>query len=285
MVLSSLLKNGVFIMLSSCLFFAAFDSLLKYLSDIFTIGQLAFVRFGLGSVLMLPSLFKQRLWLNRQDLFYLILRGVLGALAFYAMIRAFQTGTLSVSMVLFYTNPLWALFLGALFLKERLTGERIACILTAVSGVVMLVNPWAGGIAYGHMYALAAGFLIGGVAVIIRHLRARHDSQVIYAFQCFVGTLFSIPFLAGQVRLPGLPDGATLLAAAVFGLIAQIVMNHGFRYIRAAEGATLMMVEAVFTAMVGIILLHEPLTPVFFAGTVMILGSGIYLGLRSGRRG
>jgi drug/metabolite transporter (DMT)-like permease len=43
------------------------------------------------------------------------------------------------------------------------------------------------------------------------------------------------------------------------------------------------MIEAVLTAFVGILIFHEPLTLAFLVGTVMILGSGIYLGLRTGR--
>ncbi len=43
-----------------------------------------------------------------------------------------------------------------------------------------------------------------------------------------------------------------------------------------------MMTEAILTAIVGITLFHEPFTFTFVVGAVMILGSGIYLGLRTG---
>jgi drug/metabolite transporter (DMT)-like permease len=43
------------------------------------------------------------------------------------------------------------------------------------------------------------------------------------------------------------------------------------------------MFEAVLTAALGIVLFQEPFSLRFVVGTVMILGSGIYLGLRTGR--
>ena len=73
------------------------------------------------------------------------------------------------------------------------------------------------------------------------------------------------------------------MVAAAFGLLAQVMMNYGFRFIRAPEGGTLTMFEAVLTAALGIILFQEPFSAGFVLGTVMILGSGIYLGLRTGR--
>jgi drug/metabolite transporter (DMT)-like permease len=275
--------NGLLIMLEACVFFTVFDSLTKYLVDSFTMGEIAFVRFGFGALVMFPSLLQQRFRINRRDFFYLVLRGLLGAGAFYLTILAFQIGALSVTMVLFFTNPLWALLMGALFLKESITWERMICVVAAIFGIAMLINPWGEGIAFSHFYGLAAGMMGGANSVLTRYLRARHNSRVIYAFQCFVGTLFSIPFAIGHTHMPELTNGMILLIAAVFGLLGQVTMNHGFRFIRAAEGSTLLMVEAIFTAMVGIIIFHEPLSFTFVAGTVMILGSGIYLGLRTGK--
>lgn len=275
--------NGILIMMEACVFFTVFDSLTKYLVDSFTMGEIAFVRFSFGALVMFPSLLQQRFRINRRDFFYLVLRGLLGAGVFYSTILAFQIGALSVTMVLFFTNPLWALLMGALFLKESITWERMICVVAAIFGIAMLINPWGEGIAFSHFYGLAAGMMGGANSVLTRYLRARHNSRVIYAFQCFVGTLFSIPFAIGHAPIPELTNGMILFIAAVFGLLGQVTMNHGFRFIRAAEGSTLVMVEAILTAMVGIIIFHEPLSFTFVAGTVMVLGSGIYLGLRTGK--
>ncbi len=62
-------------------------------------------------------------------------------------------------------------------------------------------------------------------------------------------------------------------------------MNYGFRFVRAAEGATLIMTEAVFTAAIGIALFRDPLTARFITGAVLILTSGVYLGLHREKEG
>ncbi|MDD1673203.1 MAG: DMT family transporter [Methanomicrobiales archaeon] len=138
-------------------------------------------------------------------------------------------------------------------------------------------------IAFGHLYGLAAGMMGGANTVLTRYLRIRHSSRLIYAFQCLVGTLCCIPLVTGTVQLPGFSLGMLLLLAAVFGLLGQVTMNHGFRYIRAPEGGTLVMFEAILTSALGILMFQEPFFLRFVLGSVMILGSGIYLGLREGR--
>ncbi len=201
-VSSVFLDNGIAIMLEACFFWAVTDSLTKYLVSSFTMGEIAFVRFSFGAVMMFPSLVQQRLGIRRKDFFLLLLRGSLGAGVFYLTLLGFQSGALSVTMVLFYTCPLWALFMGALFLKEHLTGERILCVVMAIIGIALLMNPWGEGIALSHLYGLAAGIMGGASVVMTRHLRIRHGSRLIYAFQCIVGTLVSIPLITGRVRMP-----------------------------------------------------------------------------------
>jgi len=97
-----------------------------------------------------------------------------------------------------------------------------------------------------------------------------------------VGTLFSLFFIVGTTHLPPWADGSLLLVAAIFGLLGQVAMNHGLRFIRAAEGSTLMMAEVILPTLTGILLFEEPFTFTFVVGTLTILGSGIYLGLKTG---
>ncbi len=155
--------------------------------------------------------------------------------------------------------------------------------MTAIFGITILVNPLGKGFALSHLYGLGAGILGGLNNVLARHLRARNSARVIYAFQCITGSLFSLPLIVHNLHAPELTQGGVLVIAAAFGLLGQVTMNHGFRFIRAPEGGTLVMFEAILTAALGIVLFREPFSFGFVVGTVMILGSGIYLGLRTGR--
>ncbi len=284
-LISRLTTNGVVILIGACCFFAVSNILVKHVIGSFSTGEIALARFGIGALILSPLLVYQRISLGKQDLFFLTLRSLSGALTFYALVLALKHSSLSVTVMLLFTSPIWALLLGASFLKERLTLGRIGGIIVAFTGIWILINPWSTGITVGHLYGLTAGVFSGTNFVLTRYLRIRHDARLIYTFQCYVGTLVSIPLLAGNIQVPALTEGLLLLLlVAVFSLLAQIIMAYGLRFIYAAEGATLMMAEAVFTAIAGLFLFKEALTIQFTLGAIMILGSGIYLGLRTGRK-
>jgi len=276
-------ENGIVIMLAASVFFAVFDVLAKYLTSSFPVAEIAIARFAFGLLMTFHTLFNEKSWLEKRDFFLLILRGLSGIGTFYLTLLAFELDTLSVTMILFFTSPLWSLLLSAYFLDESLTWERIACVVIAIFGITILVNPLGKGIALSHLYGLGAGILGGLNNVLARHLRARNSARVIYAFQCMIGTFFSLPLVVYTLHVPELTQGGVLLVAAAFGLLGQVTMNYGFRFIRAPEGGTLMMFEAVLTAALGIILFREPFSLGFALGMGMILGSGIYLGLRTGK--
>lgn len=77
-VIGGLAHNGVLIMLSASGFYAVFDSLNKYLTGIFTPSEIAFARFGLGALVMFPSLLQQTLWRDRRETAYLVVEGSWG---------------------------------------------------------------------------------------------------------------------------------------------------------------------------------------------------------------
>ncbi len=284
-IISRLTTNGTVILIGACCLFAVSNSLVKQVTGSFSTGEIAFARFGIGALILSPLLLYQKISLDKRDLFFLTLRGLSGVLTFYAFVLALKHSSLSVAVMLLFTSPVWALLLGASFLKERLTLERIGGIIIAFSGIWILINPSSTGIEIGHLYGLTAGIFSGMNFVLTRYLRIRHNAPLIYTFQCYVGTIASIPFLVGNIQTIELTEGLLfLLFVAVFGLLAQITMAYGLRFIYAAEGATLMMAEAVFTATAGFFLFKEVLTLQFTFGTIMILGSGIYLGLRTGRK-
>ncbi len=271
-------------MLGACLFFSVFDALIKVLSNTYSLGELGVARFGFGLLVTFPVLIRQKLRLNRRDLFLLILRGLLGIGVFFAVIQAFRVSSFSVTMILFYTSPIWALFMGSYFLKERLFWNMSVAIAVSIVGIVILTGGWSGDIEIGHLYGLLAGVMVGGNSVVTRHLRFRHDSTTIYAFQCLIGTLCSFPLIVRDIHLPSFGKGILLLIAVTFGLLSQITMNYGYKFVRAAEGATLMMAEAVFAALVGIMIFQETFNLQFLFGALMIMGSGVYIGLFSNRR-
>jgi drug/metabolite transporter (DMT)-like permease len=91
-----------------------------------------------------------------------------------------------------------------------------------------------------------------------------------------MGTLATLPFCLTHPVMPQTAVEWTM----IFGIIAtsvaaQLLMNQGFFFCKGFEGAAYMSSETLFTAMVGIVFLMEPVSWHLFAGALLIVGAGL----------
>jgi drug/metabolite transporter (DMT)-like permease len=279
MLSSDLFDNvkGPVVLFGAALFFAIFDAMLNYLSHNIPSGEIILSRFLVGLIISAPALIRYIHNLDGRSLILLIARGVVGGVAIFSLLQAFRLGTLSGSMVLLSTHPIWALVLSALLLREPLTRQRVAGVLAAFLGAVLVINPWQEGISAGDLLGLAAGAFSGTAMVITRHLRARFDTFVIYGFHCIVGAAMSIPLVVHDPVVPQARIIILLFVVSLLGLVGQLGMTYGLRYVRAAEGAVIIMTESIVAVCLGVLLFHETIGLNFLAGAAMILGSGVAL--------
>jgi len=62
-----------------------------------------------------------------------------------------------------------------------------------------------------------------------------------------------------------------------FSLAGQLLMNQGFLYCKSWEGGLFLTSEVIFTTLVGIVFLYDPVTWRFWAGSLLIIGSVMLL--------
>ena len=68
-------------------------------------------------------------------------RGLFGTMAFYFELIAIYLMPISIAIVLYFTNPIFASIFSFIFLKEKLSIFDIIGILVSMIGVVIISNP------------------------------------------------------------------------------------------------------------------------------------------------
>ena len=71
----------------------------------------------------------------------LFFRGLFGTLAFYFEIIAIYLMPISLAIVLYFTNPIFASLLSYLFIGERLSKFDIIGMFVSLIGVIIISNP------------------------------------------------------------------------------------------------------------------------------------------------
>ncbi len=274
--------TGPALMLGSALMFAVMDCVIKIISPSFRIWDIAFYRFGLGIVILLAIYGGRQSLIKGANPGLLILRGVLGSLAFLLIIGAIRLIPISTAMVLFFSYPAFTALFSPLIYREKITRSEIICIAAAVLGIVVLFDFRFDGAWLGHVLAVAGAVFAGLAVTIIKKLRENHRTGVVYMYFCILGACISFPAFIMQPRLPeSWNDGAMMAIIVVASVIGQLLMTKGFRYCKSWEGGVLMTTELIFTSLLGILFLQEQVTWRFWAGGLLILGSVIALQLSS----
>lgn len=98
---------------------------------------IAAVALGTWAIFSKTLTLKSQKWIHFR---WVILSGVFFFLHLWTYKYASKTTTVSNTMILFASNPLWASVGGAFFFQERITGRLIISYLLAVLGIYILVH-------------------------------------------------------------------------------------------------------------------------------------------------
>jgi len=273
-----LLATGLGLMLLSAFIFSLYDVLAKHLTVYFPVTEIALFRFALGGLILWPILSLRGVRLRGNQTWILILRGLCGTLSFFCLLKSLTLIPLSTTMVLFYTFPVFVVLFSTLLFRTRIEMGEVLLIGLGLLGAYILIDPNFHSLNPGYLFALLASAIGGMATVMVHKARERNGPLIIYFYFCLMGTLLSLPCIQ-EFRVPNANQAIVLILASIVVMVAQILMNQGFRYCRAAEGSLILMSEIIFAAIGGFLVFKDPMTPRFLLGALLIIGSGLGLNL------
>ncbi len=235
--------------------------------------------------------------LSRKDLILGLLSGILLAIHFATWITSLEYTTITNSVVLVSTSPLWVAILAPIFLKEKLTKNIIfGMILTLIGGTIIGFGQgciWDGGITCasrtqiglaeaekGNFLALAGAWAIAGYLLIGRNLRAKMN-LIPYIFLVYgMGAIVMLVILmaTGNTLFGYSPiTYFWLLLIAIFPqLIGHSTYNWALRYLPVALVSVTTLGEPIASSILAFLILKEVPTTLQIVGGILIL-AGIYV--------
>lgn len=270
----------------------------------------AVYRMALATLILAPFGLKRSIveirGLQRRQIFGLLLSGVFLALHFAAWITSLEYTSITSSVVLVTTTPLWVAIFSPMFLGEKLRREvwlglglamlggaivafRDVCAITAGSLTCEPIQGLVEGRALlGNGLALFGAFMAAGYMISGRRIRP-HFSLVSYAFTVYgiAAVLLMVIVLAGRYSIIDYP-AKTFLWFLLLAIIPQILghssFNWALKYVPAAFVSLALLGEPVGTTVLAVLILREAPAALEIGGGVMIL-AGIYLASRAKSNG
>jgi drug/metabolite transporter (DMT)-like permease len=281
-------RRAVLALLGATLLFALAAACVKALEGGVPLAQLVLFRSLFALPFLLPLLRQAGGWralATRHPVSHALrtlfgLTGMAGAFYGYAHLPLASVSALGFTMPLFLVLLAWPL------LGERVGVARGMAALAGFGGVLLMLMPFGDGAAPGPVLAVLGGALGWALAMItIRRMGEAGEPNVAIVLWFALGSAL----IAGVLSLPGWiwPEPRQwLLLLAVGGIsaLAQLLMTEAYRRGETTLLAPFEYAGIVWTTALGLLLWNEWPDGWDAAGIAVLIGAGLLLWRREGRR-
>lgn len=275
------LLRGIGWMLLTGFCFVGVTGIVRYLGSDMPAIEAAFIRYAAGTVMIAPMLVRTfRAGLDRDVTRLFALRGLVHGLGvilwFYAMARIPIAEVTAIG----YSSPIYVTVLAAIFLGERMHLRRIAAIVAAFVGVLLILRPGISEISSGHLAQLGAAPLFAVSYILAKQLSGRADPSAIVAMLSIGCTIVLLPGAIAQWRQPTWEEVGWLTLTAAIATTGHYTMTRAYRAAPITVTQPVTFLQLVWAALLGIALFGEPVNPFVILGGAVIIASATYISHR-----
>jgi drug/metabolite transporter (DMT)-like permease len=277
-------RNGILLMLLAILMFTAMDALAKGLVARYPTAQVVWVRF-LGQLVIVALILNLRLPVYARTKMprLHVLRAFfqLGATGFFFL--SLNYIGLAEATALTDLNPVLITLGAALFLGERLGPRRIAGVLAAMIGAMVIIRPGLSVFTPAALLPLCCAVSYAAAALLTRKVGTSESAWTAMIWGPAVGTValtLAAPFYWQPFALDDLPLLAVL---AALGTGAQLCMIRSFSITEASVVAPFGYVGILLATLWGIVLYDEWPDALTLLGAAIIVAAGLYVWHRETR--
>lgn len=287
-MVSKRVKQAIFALIIANLIWGAAPPIFKLaLTDIHPY-TLAFLRFFLASLLMLPFM-KSKFKVQGKDYIKVFLIGFFGITIniIFFFLGLLYAPSINASII-GSAGPVFIILFSFLLLRAKPRKKILVGALLGLIGVLMfLITPLfrtgAHIVSLGNVFLLISA--LGGIVhAIIGHDLLKKYSVLIITFWSFViGTLSFVPFFVQEVNQYGFLPNLSIqgLAGIIFGavlssFVAYYLYNSALKLLPAADVSIFAYLDPIATLIVAAWLLGEKPDSIFIIGALLVFG-GIFI--------
>src|ERR1700730_9232821 len=200
--------KGIVYMLFAALGFSIMGGSAKMLKDSFNAGQLVFFRNAVGLIVLVPGCIHRPVKNKGGKFSRLAFRGVMGAIALYALLYCILHMPLGTAMTYNISSTIWIALFSFLLFSEYNGAKVLFAILIGFAGMLLIYKPNMHLPIEYHLAGLLSGITSAIAYLTVGRLAAYYDPRVIVL--SFLLSGFLVPLLTmGLHYFGGLPaDGA-----------------------------------------------------------------------------
>lgn len=278
--------TGIMLMLVAVFSFTILDAAAKSLVDRYHVAQVVWARIGLQFLFVLLILRGRTLAVARTKWPWLhVARAVTQLTALALFFAALQFIGLAEATALGDLGPVLITLGAAVFLGERLGPHRIAGVVVALIGALMIIRPGTEVFTLAALLPLCSAVAYAANVLLTRAVGAREDVWTAMIWTSAVGTALvslTLPFVWQPVAAG---DLWLFLVAGVCGTFSQLCLIRAFSLAEASAIAPFSYAGILLATLWGVLFYAEIPDKMTLLGAVVIVGAGLYVWHRETRAG
>jgi len=233
----------------------------------------AWTRFALGALLLLPFLRRKHFDIAKLRDPRLIFRGLLIVGGIVSILTALRTEPIANVFGAFFIGPIISYVMSVRLLGETVTPARSVLLLLGFVGVVLIVRPGFG-MTPGLGFAVLAGTFYGAFLTASRWLAGVALPRTLLLSQLLVGSIVLLPFGVGAAP-PFSGDLVLLLAVSAGASMAgNLLLVLAYKIAPATHLAPFVYVQLIGATLYGAVFFDAIPDAVALSGLLLLLASG-----------
>ena len=254
-------------------------------------AEIAMVRGVIGSTFLIvtASSLKKKPSLKKikRNLIYLAISGGALGINWILLFEAYRYTSITNATLSYYLAPVIVVLMSPILLKEKLSLQKLLCVLVAMAGMILLV--WTGryesfydGDIKGIGFGLAAATFYA-LVVLMNKLTKDIDGLGATIVQLTLASFILIPYVLSKRTIPwNILGGNAILRLLVVGFlntgIAYLLYFSSVQKLKSQTVAILSYIDPVSALVMSAVFIGEKITIPQLLGGILILGSALICG-------
>lgn len=269
---------GVLLILCSSLLLASHDGFSKYLTQVYPLIMVLWLRYLVQTLAMIVLFFPKMRWaiMRTQRPRLQLLRGLCLLSIGLLFIGGLRYIPLAEATAVMFLAPLIVTVLSALFLNESINKGQWAAVIVGFLGVLFIVRPGGALFTPAILLPVSASFCFALYQLITRRLSSTDHGVTSNFLSGLFGTLALAFFLPGQHTLEVASiDALFMLALGLLAMTAHLLLTSALKYSTAATLAPFTYAQIIFAGGVGYLAFGQLPDGLSMLGVLIISCSGL----------
>ena len=280
-------KSALFSLIFSMVIFGTIGIFRRHIA--LSSGVLAMARGFIGAAFLLLIIALKREHLSKaaikKNLWLLILSGACIGFNWILLFEAYRSTTVATATLCYYLAPIFVILVSPLVLKERISPQKLGCVLVSLIGMVFVsgvLNAGFSGIAEmkGVVFGLGAAAFYASVILMNKKIIGipAYDKTIVQLV-CAATVLVPYVLLTGELAVAEW-SGSGFVLVLVVGIlhtgVTYALYFGSMAHLKAQTVAIFSYIDPIVAILLSAVLLQEKMDGLTILGTVMILGAAVY---------